>query len=577
MADSKRKPQPPRMSVPGHFGGPRRKSQGFASTQQGVGLHLSGWLRRSTLGCGMLLGSVACQSSATHTRGAAALQMAKVAPLPVLQVGEPEVLNRNDFVYALAFSKNTTQVSYVHHVLENMEVSFWNISNLPPSLVSRAPINHHEYDVEDIAFIPDREEGAALATSRQGRVTFHRSDEPQPSAVYVDGQPLTRVSVTPSGELAAIANTAGRVVLLSLPHLRFRGETQVHQGAIQGLSFLNETELLSAGEDQTLVLSRVVPDLPTQHQLNASLLADGSLVALAHVDGNAAIATTFRPAQPHTFITANAVRRLKVPIASALPFRQVTLPSNDSSMPVVELRDVQLRYFSLGNIAASVCDACVPVGAELTLGADALHGLSVILDIAEDRIQIAPVQGGSPDALVPARPSPIEAPLALSVEKTLRLPGPATDLDIDEGGRTAVVSFSHAPARRSPELYQAEKAGIYPPPSPVSGAMVVELGTFSPGKRLIGHRGFTVTTAISPDGHFVATGGWDERVLIFDATSGKIVFEDKLGWLVRRVRFAPNGQLLGVAAWTHPGSFGENTSSPSMLLYPTRRIDPRLP
>jgi hypothetical protein len=65
-------------------------------------------------------------------------------------------------------------------------------------------------------------------------------------------------------------------------------------------------------------------------------------------------------------------------------------------------------------------------------------------------------------------------------------------------------------------------------------------------------------------------------VLVFDATTGKAVTERELGWLVRRVRFSPDGHLLGVAAWTPVNVMNEGNSDPALLLYPLALERPQI-
>jgi WD40 repeat protein len=107
-----------------------------------------------------------------------------------------------------------------------------------------------------------------------------------------------------------------------------------------------------------------------------------------------------------------------------------------------------------------------------------------------------------------------------------------------------------------------------PPPSAASAALTFTLAKLDPQRTFVGHSGFTVSAALSPDGRALATGGWDNQVVLFDARTGATVARKELGWLVNRVRFSPDGTTLGVAAWTHPEATGSGDSDPAMLLYP---------
>jgi hypothetical protein len=158
--------------------------------------------------------------------------------------------------------------------------------------------------------------------------------------------------------------------------------------------------------------------------------------------------------------------------------------------------------------------------------------------------------------------------LLLIESRRVKLPGPGNDVNIDARGMRAVVAYSHAPAVRDPDIYDEEKKDNYPPASPASGAVLVDMETFELGRRLVGHRGFTVTADISPDGRTVVSGGWDKRFIIFDAETGQTIQERKLAWLLRRVRFSHDGRLLAVAAWTPVNPFGEGESEPALIIYP---------
>ena len=575
MAAWKRKPQRSRMSLP-------KKTNFPAGTATELSLRMLPLSWTPTSPWALLALSIVVVAATVGCRGHGpenteqGLRGPSPSPdgLQSLVLSEPQVLNRRDCAYALAFTPKSDGVAFTHHVLENMELSFWRLSEpTTPAFLSTSAINHHEYDVEDLVAVPDRTEMAMLTVSRQGQVRLQRADAVQPDAVFIDGRSLLRVAINPSASLAAVATDTGDVVLLKLPEMSFRGTAKLHEGAIRGLAFLADDELLSAGDDQQMLFSRLENGVPNDFRIPARLLPNGSPVALAHVRGRHAIATTFLPAQPKTFITNGALSRLGINVTADTPRQMVRRPNAMLNMPEVHLNELQFRYGNLGNVVAYVCDSCVPPSAELVLGADAMQGRMPAMDIANESVSL----GNFGIASQQQEPgTPLEAianPLHVRVTKHLRLPGHATDLSVALGAEKAVVSFSHARAQRSPEIYEAEKAGIYPPPSPVSGALVINLRDFSADKRLIGHRGFTVTAAISPDARFVATGGWDERVLVFDVESGQLVHDEKQGWLVRKVRFSPDGRYLGVAAWTHPATFGLGGAAPSVLLYPVRATD----
>lgn len=487
-----------------------------------------------------------------------------------LGLGEPEVLNDQDFVYAVAFDKGSREVAYVHHVTTDMELT---VSALEPVAERfQKPVNHHRYDVEDVLFLGGDGARFVVTPSRQGVARRFRAQDGAPAGELIYGQGLLRVTTNPSETLLAFGSVDGRVLLLDAATLAFRGEAQLHQDEVHGLVFLDDRTLLSTSFDGTLVESRVDPGAPETFRVRATKLEGDAQAFLAHLGGTTAISTVRDLRQPSHAITRAAVERLGLkPVIDAAPLPVVT-PLGVAPRPVVDLGELQVRYLSFGPSQAAVCDECVPVGAELVLGQPALSRAAFGDDFAASAILL---KAGTTPGLTPDEEAPEVTPavaipgaLLLTEQRRLSLPGPGTDLDVDGRRKVAVVAYSHARAERNPDLYAAEKKGIYPPPSPASAAVVVDLGRWELGRRLVGHEGFTVTAAMSPDGKTVVTGGWDKRFVVFDVESGKKVTERELAWLLRRVRFSPDGRFLAAAAWTPTNPIGEGHSDPALLVYP---------
>ncbi len=563
-----------------------------------------------------LLALVGCQAPLKNTVDVEAL----IASSPdadyvsgrALGLGEPEVLNDKDFVYAVAFDDASSEVAFVHHVTTDMELT---VSTVDPAAERfRTPVNHHRYDVEDVVFLERGAAGRFVVTpSRQGIVRRFRASDGAAAGELIYGQPLLRVAVNPSETLLALGSADGRVLLLDAVTLAFRGEAHPHKDEVQGVAFLDDRRLLTTSFDGTLVESRIEPGAPEVFSVPSTKLEGSALAFLAHLDGVKAVTTVRDLRQPSHAISTAAVARLGLkPALDAEPLIVVT-PLGPQPRPAVELGDLQVRYLSFGPQLAAVCDECVPEGAELVLGRpahvratfgdDFAAGETLVKSLgtsagaipkaapAPAPVETAPppVEGAPalapPAAAAPVEPAPVEpAPvepalplpgsLVLVEQRRLSLPGPGTDVDVDGRARRAVVAYSHARAERNPDLYQAEKDGIYPPPSPASGAVIVDLAKWELGRRLIGHEGFTVTAAISPDGKTVVSGGWDKRFLVFDVESGKQITERELAWLLRRVRFSPDGRFLAAAAWTPTNPIGEGHSDPALLIYPVVFEDP---
>jgi WD40 repeat protein len=72
--------------------------------------------------------------------------------------------------------------------------------------------------------------------------------------------------------------------------------------------------------------------------------------------------------------------------------------------------------------------------------------------------------------------------------------------------------------------------------------------------QLNGHQDYVGSLAFSPGGKLLASGGWDEMVILWDAATGKELDrltkpgDDGVG----KVTFSPDGKLLAVATWRQP-------------------------
>lgn len=469
-----------------------------------------------------------------------------------LGLGEPVIVNRRDFIYALDFDDASRRLAFIQHVSTEMELTVTGIDPLTPTFQEK--LNKSEFDNEDVVIDGDR----IIVPSRQGLLRAFDARDGKKLAEISLGEPLLRVAVGPAGVYVGTAD--GRLLVFSRD-LAFVGEGKVHDDEVRGVGVLPDGRVVTASMDGHAKVHRTGPATRTTVRLPTSSLASGEQVFLAHVDGQRAIATIRDTRQPSTVITRAAVKRLGLQPPEGGGELPVTTAEGPSTGPAIVVGEVRLRALSLPGVVAAVCDACVPAGAELILGQDVLARVGMVEDVAAGELVAKPVDGVENAAVLAA------GAIDVTTDKDIPLPGPANDTDV-AGGRV-LVTFSQAKAERSYDVHDAERKGDFPPPSPQSGAAILDVDAGRLGATFVGqHLGYTVTGALSPDGKTVVTGGWDRRVIVWDATTGVVVTERSFSWLVRRLRIPPDGRFLGVAAWTPVNALNEGDSEPSMVLYP---------
>ncbi len=487
---------------------------------------------------------------------------------PVSGLGEPVVVNRRDFVYAVTFARQRGDLAFVHHVTTNMELTATGTAPVAPRF--QQPVNVSEFDVEDVAFVEAPGAPRLLAVpSRQGTARLFDAETGALVAEHTLGVPLVRVAVNPSQTLLAFGAKDGSVLLLDATNLAYKGDAKVHTDEVHGLVFADDATLLTTGWDKSMVRLRIDAGAAEVARVPSGALKNGERVFLAHLTGNRAIATTRDVRQPTTAVTRAAVQRMKLQGVADGSTLTVQTAEGPGERPAVELGEVRLRRFSLGTLRAAVCDECVPAGAEMMLGQDALARALFSEEVATSEIVLRPGKTPGAEAITPPEVATLVSGLVSMVEERRQsLPGFGNDLALAADRRTGVVAFSHARAERSYDIYDDEKKGRFPDPQPQSAAMTFDTGTLQLGKRFVGQKGWTVTAALSPDGKTLATGGWDKRFLVFDVATGELLTERRMSWLVRRVRFSPDGASLAVAAWTPSNPTGSGESDPALSLYP---------
>jgi WD40 repeat protein len=478
-------------------------------------------------------------------------------------LGAPEIVNRRDFVYALDFDDASQRLAFVHHVSTEMELTLTGLEPLRP--VFQEKLNKSEFDNEDVVIDGDR----VLVPSRQGLLRALSAQDGRKLREVSLGEPLLRVATSPDRVYVGTAD--GRVLVFSR-ELAFIGEGKVHDDEVRGLAVLPDGRLVTASQDGQLAVHTVQPADKPLVRLPVSSLPSGTQVFLAHVGGQRAVAAARDARQPSTVITRAAVKRLGLQAPEAGGELPTLTAEGEQKGPAIVVGELRLRALSIDGVIAAVCDACVPAGVELVLGQDVLSRVGLVEDVAAGEL-VARAAVNSEGA--PVDGAAVLAPGAVTVvtQRTIVLPGPANDVDVGAG--RVLVTFSHEKAVRSYDVHERERKGDFPPPSPQSGAAIVDVDTGTIVRQFVGqHLGFTVTGALSSDGRTVATGGWDRRMLVWDSETGEVVTERSFAWLIRRVRFSPDNRLLGVAAWTPVNALNEGDSEPALVLYPLALSSP---
>jgi len=154
--------------------------------------------------------------------------------------------------------------------------------------------------------------------------------------------------------------------------------------------------------------------------------------------------------------------------------------------------------------------------------------------------------------------------LSLEKQKQFVFDSYVNDFSLDALGQTLGVALSEAKAERTPEVAKREQRKEKEPLRAGDGGALINIET-GEQKAFFPHRGTVTTAGISPDGQMLATGGFDNRILLH--RPGEKPWEKKLGWSIRRLRFSTSGRYLWAAAWTPQTAQEDKASAPSALAY----------
>ncbi len=473
----------------------------------------------------------------------------------VAALGDPLVLNREDYVYDAALTADGRSLAFSRLGEKSFFLSLFTLGP-PPARVADVPVNTYEFDVEALAWAPD---GAWVATvSRDGALRLFDAHGVA-GAAWLSDEKLTSVAVHPSGRALALGTEHGLVTLLSLDDagLHFLHEARLHADEVRALAFAPDGRLFSASWDKTVRVSQVAPKRvrPT----GARVLFErkgGQTLVRGVVQGRASAPLALDARAPGVLLLRSRLA-LGVGIDPSRLTETLTVPSALGNQVARVAHGVTLAFkgLTVGPVDAAVCDACVPPEAEGLLGAGFGDEVKVAFDELTHEAVLERAKGAGEEREL----------LQLDDLARFEYPACVNDLSLDRAGEKMALALSESKAQRNFEVYQREKRHEPEPKREWDVAVTADARTGKVLQRHEGHLGVVSTAAISPDGATVVSGGWDHRVVLHSGPPGDAL---ELGALVRKVRFSSDGRALVVAAWTKLNPVGDHQSKPAALVIP---------
>jgi predicted aspartyl protease len=483
---------------------------------------------------------------------------------PAQGLEDGPLLNNKDFVWAIAFSPDSSRVAYSHLGAKFYQLGLWTLGT-PPTLVSDKNVNPYEKDLEAVAFSAD---GALLATAgHDGQVRLFDGATGEPRGAVLTEEPLTAVAFHPSGRYVVAGSAQGLVSVFTVPQLAFAFEARIHAGQVSALAFAADGTLYSGSWDKHVRVwgTREEALRPDQARVRFERRG-GFTVVRGAVNDKAQVTFALDTRAPAIILNTEAATQAGIDVAFLKDTVTVPTPLGNTVAKLARGQSLRFKAVVVGGVDIAVCDVCVPTGSHGVLGTPFTERFELTFDESTQEAILA-AKGGVPEG------AELRG-LTLAPQADFTFEGHVNDVTLDAKGQRLGVALSQEKAERTRAVYEREKKKIEEPLAPLNAGALVEAASGRILQKWPLHRGVVSTASISPDGRSLATGGWDKRLLLFTEGQEQPQGERKFGWSVRRVRFSPDGRWVGVAAWTPQNATGDQESDPAAALFQVRYASP---
>jgi WD40 repeat protein len=481
---------------------------------------------------------------------------------------EEAVLNRQDFIWGLAFSPRGGRVAYTRLGSKFYFLSLWSLGP-PPKLLADPQINPYEFDVEGVAFSPD---GDLVATAgKDGVVRLFDAATGALRGERRTEEPLGAVAFHPDGKWLVVGSLKGLLTVLAVPGLEYASEERGHVGVVSALAFAPDGTLYSGGWDKHLRawhtgVEALKPGVARVHFERRG----GSAVLGGTVNDKAPVSLALDARAPAFILTSAAATAAGIDVAFLKETLNLPGALGTTAARLARNQSVRFKSLLLEGMDVAVCDSCVPTGSDGVLGSPFTDRVDVAFDEVTQEAVLT-LKGGAP--VEPTRP--VEA-LVLSTRSDFTFPAYVSDVTVDARGQRLGVGLSEQLPERNRTVYERERKKVEEPRGPFNTGALVDAKSGQVLHKWPLHHGVVSSAAISPDGRSLATGGWDKKVYLFTEGADAARAEHAFDWSVRRVRFSADGRLVGVAAWTPQVASSSGDSDPAAVLLGVRYAAPSI-